>query len=299
MMKAITLILFFFALTACTSPSAPVVQITATIPPTTALNDPATATATSSPIPTLPPPATLTPQPTSTSSSTPLATATATATATPAATPTPSGCERRIFTDDLFTIVTLTYGLSRDYQPSDLVDLDDYLPVNVTLGYPTQVRQIIVDPLVQMINAMQANGLAPFIISGYRSYSAQAIAYQKWQTTYPDSASIVSAPPGHSEHQLGTTVDFGSPELEEIVGQEGIEFHTYFYQTSEGQWLLEHAQEYGFTLSFPREAFELTGFYYEPWHYRYVGIEMATQLKAMGLSFTEFQLINSPAPCIP
>ena len=298
-MKAITLILFFFALTACTSPSAPVAQITATIPPTTALNDPATATATSSPIPTLPPPATLTPQPTSTSSSTPLATATATATATPAATPTPSGCERRIFTDDLFTIVTLTYGLSRDYQPSDLVDLDGYLPVSVTLGYPTQVRQIIVDPLVQMINDMQANGLAPFIISGYRSYSAQAIAYQKWQTTYPDSASIVSAPPGHSEHQLGTTVDFGSPELEEIVGQEGIEFHTYFYQTSEGQWLLEHAQEYGFTLSFPREAFELTGFYYEPWHYRYVGVEMATQLKAMGLSFTEFQLINSPTPCIP
>lgn len=298
-MKAITLILFFFALTACTSPSAPVAQITATIPPTTALNDPATATATSSPIPTLPPPATLTPQPTSTSSSTPLATATATATATPAATPTPSGCERRIFTDDLFTIVTLTYGLSRDYQPSDLVDLDGYLPVSVTLGYPTQVRQIIVDPLVQMINDMQANGLAPFIISGYRSYSAQAIAYQKWQTTYTDSASIVSAPPGHSEHQLGTTVDFGSPELEEIVGQEGIEFHTYFYQTSEGQWLLEHAQEYGFTLSFPREAFELTGFYYEPWHYRYVGVEMATQLKAMGMSFTEYQLINSPAPCIP
>lgn len=300
-MKAITLILFFFALTACTSPPAPVAQITATVPPTTALIDPATiaATATSSPIPTLPPPATLTPQPTSTSSSTPLATATATATATPAATPTPSGCERRIFTDDLFTIVTLTYGLSRDYQPSDLVDLDGYLPVSVTLGYPTQVRQIIVDPLVQMINDMQANGLAPFIISGYRSYSAQAIAYQKWQTTYPDSASIVSAPPGHSEHQLGTTVDFGSPELEEIVGQEGIEFHTYFYQTSEGQWLLEHAQEYGFTLSFPREAFELTGFYYEPWHYRYVGVEMATQLKAMGLSFTEFQLINSPAPCIP
>ena len=298
-MTWIALILFLFALTACTPPPAPVAQITATIPPTTALNDPATATATSSPIPALPPPATLTPQPTSTSSSTPLATATATATATPAATPTPSGCERRIFTDDLFTIVTLTYGLSRDYQPSDLVDLDGYLPVSVTLGYPTQVRQIIVDPLVQMINDMQANGLAPFIISGYRSYSAQAIAYQKWQTTYPDSASIVSAPPGHSEHQLGTTVDFGSPELEEIVGQEGIEFHTYFYQTSEGQWLLEHAQEYGFTLSFPREAFELTGFYYEPWHYRYVGVEMATQLKAMGLSFTEFQLINSPTPCIP
>lgn len=300
-MNWIVLILFLFALTACTPPPDPVAQVTATVPPTTALINPATmaATATSSPIPTLPPPATLTPQPTSTSSATPSATAIPTATSTPSATPTPSGCERRIFTDDLFTIVTLTYGLSRDYQPADLVNLSDYFPVTITLGYPTQVRQVIVEPLVQMITAMQANGLAPFIISGYRSYSAQAIAYQKWQTTYPDSASIVSAPPGHSEHQLGTTVDFGSPELEEVVGQEGIEFHTYFYQTSEGQWLLEHAQEYGFTLSFPREAFELTGFYYEPWHYRYVGVEMATQLKAMGMSFIEYQLINSPAPCIP
>lgn len=297
-MKQIILLLFLFALTACTPPSASVAQVTATVSPTIALTTLA-PTATLSPVPTLAPPASLTPVPTSTPSPTPQATVTPTATATPSATPTPSGCEQRIFSDDLFTIVTLTYGLSRDYQPADLVNLSDYFPVAITLGYPTQVRQVIVDPLVQMVTAMQANGLAPFIISGYRSYSAQAIAYEKWQTTYPDSASIVSAPPGHSEHQLGTTVDFGSPELEEIVGQEGIEFHTYFYQTSEGQWLLEHAQEHGFTLSYPREAFELTGFYYEPWHYRYVGVEMATRLKEMGISFTEYQLINTPAPCIP
>lgn len=296
----ITWLLCFFALVACTPPPDSVAQATSTLQPTTALPLPTLApTDTPSPIPTLPPPPTHTPQPTSTPSPTPQATATATATATPTATPTPASCEQRIFSDDLFTIVTLTYGLSRDYQPADLVNLGDYFPVAITLGYPTQVRQVIVEPLVQMVTDMQANGLAPFIISGFRSYSAQAIAYDKWQTTYPDSASIVSAPPGHSEHQLGTTVDFGSPELEEIVGQDGIEFHTYFYQTSEGQWLLEHAQEYGFTLSYPREAFELTGFYYEPWHYRYVGVEMATRLKEMGMSLTEYQLINTPAPCIP
>ena len=84
-----------------------------------------------------------------------------------------------------------------------------------------------------------------------------------------------------------------------MVGQEDIEFHTYFYLTSEGQWLLEHAHEYGFTLSFPREAFELTGFYYEPWHYRYVGTEMAGFLQEVGMSLTEYQLLNSPPPCIP
>jgi D-alanyl-D-alanine carboxypeptidase len=283
------LIILLLILTACTTSPDPIAQVTATHPPTF----------TPSPQPTLPPPATLTPIPTSTHTATPLATATATWTPTPSATPTPTGCERRIFSDDLLTIVTRTYGLSRDYQPSDLVNLSDYFPVDITLGYPTQVRQIMVEPLRQMIAAMQASGLEPFIISGFRSYSAQAIAYQKWQTTYPDSADIVSAPPGHSEHQLGTTVDFGSPELPEVVGQEDIEFHTYFYLTSEGQWLLEHAHEYGFTLSFTREAFELTGFYYEPWHYRYVGVEMAGFLKEIGMSLTEYQLLNSPPPCIP
>ncbi len=294
------LIILLLILTACTTSPDPIAQVTATHQPTLPTQLPTmAATFTPSPQPTQPPPATLTLIPTATHTATPLATATATWTPTPSATPTPAGCEQRIFSDDLLTIVTRTYGLSRDYQPSDLVNLSDYFPVDITLGYPTQVRQIMVEPLIQMVAAMQASGLEPFIISGFRSYSAQAIAYQKWQTTYPDSADIVSAPPGHSEHQLGTTVDFGSPELPEVVGQEDIEFHTYFYLTSEGQWLLEHAHEYGFTLSFPREAFELTGFYYEPWHYRYVGTEMAGFLQEVGMSLTEYQLLNSPPPCIP
>ena len=301
--NVILALLLWLFLTACTSAPESVAQATLTkavVSTGTAAAMPTLSPSfTLSPLSTLPPPATPTPLPTSTATATPLATLTPTWTPTPSLSPTPTGCERRIFTDDLLTIVTRTYGLSRDYAPRDLVSLSDYFPVAVTLGYPSQVRQIMVEPLVQMVTAMQAAGLEPFIISGYRSYSAQSIAYNKWQTTYPESADIVSAPPGHSEHQLGTTIDFGSPELPELVGQADIEFHTYFYQTSEGQWLLEHAHEYGFTLSFPREAFELTGFYYEPWHYRYVGVEMASMLQAIGMSLTEYQLINSPPPCIP
>lgn len=234
--------------------------------------------------PTSPPPPTSTPLPTITPSPT--------ATAVPA-------CDQRIPNDDLFTIVTLVFGLSRDYAPADLVDLNDYLPLRVTQGYPTQLRQIAVQPLVQMIADMEEAGLNPRVLSGYRSYSAQALAWAKWNESHPDSAAIVSAPPGHSEHQLGTTIDFGSPELPDIVGEEDIEFHTYFYMTREGQWLLEHAHEYGFTLSYPREAFETTGFYYEPWHYRYVGVEMATQLREEGLSLTAYLLAQNPQPCVP
>ena len=195
--------------------------------------------------------------------------------------------------------MTLEYGLSRDFVPVDLAKLSGKLPVTVTLGYPTEIRQIVVEPLTKMIGDMLEADLQPQIISGYRSYSAQSIAWNKWLTKEPERASIVSAPPGFSEHQLGTTLDFGSPELADVVGDEDVEFHTYFFKTSEGEWLAEHAHEYGFTLSYSREAFELTGFYYEPWHYRYVGREMATDLKNWEISLTEYLFENYPLPCIP
>lgn len=242
------------------------------------------------------PPASPTPQPTVTSSPTPPPTPTPTITPTP----TPIGpCAERVPADDLLILVTRQYGLGRDYEPADLAPLSDYFPPEVTLNYPTEVREVIIAPLQEMIADMQAAGLAPFIISGYRSYSAQAIAWSKWLEREGERGFNLSAPPGHSEHQLGTTVDFGSPELAEIVGDEEIEFHTYFFMTGEGVWLAENAHRYGFTLSYPREAFELTGFYYEPWHYRYVGVELATRLKEMGMFLTEYQLITQPEPCIP
>ncbi|MCB8986247.1 MAG: M15 family metallopeptidase [Ardenticatenaceae bacterium] len=241
-------------------------------------------------------PATPTLIPTSTSTATPAATATPTT--TPTATPIPA-CTQRMAQDDLLTLVTLTYGLSRDYAPQDLVPLSDYFPVDVTLGYPTEIREVAIGPLVDMVTAMQEAGLQPQIISGYRSYYAQSVAFSKWLEQNPDSATIVSAPPGHSEHQLGTAVDFGSPELADVVGEPDIEFHTYFFKTSEGAWLLENAHRYGFTLSYTRETFELTGLYYEPWHYRYVGVEMATHLKELGQTLTQYQLANQPEPCIP
>ena len=230
--------------------------------------------------------------------STPTISPSPTAVSTPS--PTPIGpCDNRMPEDDLLAVVTLDYDLSRDYEPSDLVPLADWLPMSVTLGYPSEIRDEALEPLLTMIEDMRSEGLAPRVMSAYRSYAAQAIAWNKWNQLYPEHASIISAPPGHSEHQLGTVVDFGSPELADIVGQVDIEFHTYFYKTSEGQWLAENANKYGFTLSYPPEAFEATGFFYEPWHYRYIGVEMAAKLREMELTLTEYQLANQSEPCIP
>ena len=219
--------------------------------------------------------------------------------ATVTAIPTPQLCaQRHPKPDDLLTYVSREYGLARDYEPDDLVDLADYLPVQVTKGYPTKIRAGIAQPLVNLITDMQAVGLQPFIISGYRSYAQQAVAWNKWLEAESYGAQL-SAQPGHSEHQLGTTIDFGSPELPAIVGDATIEFHTWFYKTSEGAWLLEHAHTYGFSLSYPANSYETTTFYYEPWHYRYIGIDLATSLHEQDESLTGWQMINNPIPCIP
>jgi zinc D-Ala-D-Ala carboxypeptidase len=298
----LTLLLLLTLVTACQETGAaapvPVAQVESTAVPTlipltvtkTAVANP-TATATLAQTQSaVAPPATPTPRATSTQTPTPPFTPT----------PTPGGvCHLRVPSDDLFTIVTQTHGLSRDYAPQDLVPLADYLPQSVTMGFPNEVRAVIIEPLTRMVNDMIAAALRPTIISGYRSYSAQAIAYQKWAEQYPDHVGIISAPPGHSEHQLGTVVDFGSPELPELVDDPDVEFHTYFYLTSEGQWLQANAHKYGFTLSYPRGAFEITGFYYEPWHYRYVGVELATWLHESDQFLTEYLLARQPEPCIP
>ncbi len=211
----------------------------------------------------------------------------------------PVDCDDRFPDGELLTIVTQEYGISSEFAPDDLVPLADHLPYTVTVGYPTEVRQVMLQPLLKMIGDMTAAGLQPQILSGYRSYTAQAISWNKWNNLYPDHAAIISARPGHSEHQLGTVIDFGSPELPGLVGQPGIQFHTRFSETSEGRWLAENAHSYGFTLSFTLEAFAETGFYYEPWHYRYVGQAMAAQLREQEQTLTEYQLANEAAPCLP
>lgn len=200
--------------------------------------------------------------------------------------------------DTLFTLVTRDFGLSRDYEPTDLVPLSDYFGAEVTLGYPTQVRAVIIEPLKRIIAAMKADGLRPQIVSGYRSYSEQSLAFQKWLSQFPDWGSNLSAPPGHSEHQLGTTVDVGSPELKWMLGKDYVQFHPAFANTSEGQWLAAEAQEFGFTMSYPEDAQERTTFLYEPWHFRYVGSALAQSLAAEGLTISEYLERERPAPCI-
>jgi len=222
-------------------------------------------------------------------------------TPTPIATPTLKTadmvCADRLPGDDLLVTITKQFPISQEYFPDDLVSLNTLLPPGTVWG-ELSLRQVAAGPLAVMIQEMRGAGLRPQILSAYRSYGEQAGAYAKWQAEQPWRADIISAKPGSSEHQLGTTVDFGSPELAAWVGP-NIQFHVAFANTSEGLWLREHAHEFGFTLSYPENGFETTGFVYEPWHYRFVGVEVATWLHDNGRFLTEWQLEQDAFPCVP
>lgn len=173
----------------------------------------------------------------------------------------------------LLTSVDRENALTRDFAPTDLITLT--LPTNNEGLTPLRARGVIEKPLIAMLEATDQVGLTLKLISAYRSYTEQAVAHQKWAELYPDRASTLSALPGHSEHQLGTAVDFTTPE---ILARMPNGFHTKFAETPEGLWLVDHAADYGFTLSYPEWATAETGYEWEPWHYRYVGVDLAQYL---------------------
>jgi zinc D-Ala-D-Ala carboxypeptidase len=276
-----------------TTPAAPAVLVTSAFPvPSPRPAQTAIATAETA----TPPPS---PTPLPTDNPPPLATATTTATPSPEPTEVPLCLERQPAADDLLVLVSHDFGLSPDYKPDDLVALGDTFPSAVTRGYPTEVRAVIIPPLTDLVAAMHAVELRPFIVSGFRGYYDQAAARRKWEEQFPEWAHSISARPGHSEHQLGTTVDFSTPDLPAMVGEKFIEFHPAFASSGEGKWLAEHAHEFGFTMSYPDDRFEATGFNYEPWHFRYVGVDLATLLHENSTTLSEYLLAEHGAPCLP
>jgi D-alanyl-D-alanine carboxypeptidase len=183
---------------------------------------------------------------------------------------------------DLLTVVNRDTALARDFVPADLEVVP--LAENNLAFRPIPLRLRVHQPLLDMLDAINQAGLRVWVMSGYRSYSEQTLAYEKWLKLYPDRAADISAVPGHSEHQLGTAIDFSTPYMDDLYGDL---FHVNFSKTPEGEWLFKQAAYYGFTLSYPQGATEQTGYAWEPWHYRYVG-PLAQALQARQETLTEY-----------
>ena len=138
--------------------------------------------------------------------------------------------------------------------------------------------------------AAAAENVTIWMQSGYRSVKYQTGLYERKTKYYTDQgydlatakekAAAVVNPPGYSEHNCGLAADLNSPEHTGL--DEGFENTTAF------RWLCEHAADYGFILRYPKGAEAQTEITYEPWHWRYVGVENARKISASGLCFEDY-----------
>lgn len=186
------------------------------------------------------------------------------------------------------SLLDLTYRLSSTYVPTDLRSTAD---AGLNGGY--KVRGLVLTDLRAMASAARAAGARFSVQSAYRSYATQKSTFDYWVSVDGYAAAIkTSARAGHSEHQLGTTLDFRS------YGGSAPWYHSDWATTKAGAWLKSNAWKYGFIMSYPKGKSTVTCYSYEPWHYRYVGRKRAATIRATGLTLREYlwREQNAPAP---
>lgn len=162
---------------------------------------------------------------------------------------------------------------------------DSYIPENlenISKQYALDGMRLVHDAkeaFEKLASDAKKENLSIVAMSSYRSYDYQVDLYNKYvKSDGQEAADTYSGRPGHSEHQTGLAVD--------VYNQK--ETYTNFENTKEFIWMQKHAHEYGFILRFPQDKEEETGYHYESWHYRYVGIEAAKYIKENNISFEEY-----------
>lgn len=160
---------------------------------------------------------------------------------------------------NLYYLIDKKHNVGSDYEPKDLVPLvkNDYYNISRN---DLSLRPDVEKALIELSKAALADDLKLMVSSTYRSYSYQAKLFQRWvDIDGLEEAERESARPGTSQHQLGVAIDFGSIDDS-------------FAETRMGKWLNENAMKYGWSLSFPQEYEDITGYRWECWHFRYIGV---------------------------
>ena len=172
------------------------------------------------------------------------------------------------------TLVDWLLEVGPDYKPPDLVSISN---AGVTGG--GQIRKVAFDDLVAMADAARADGTPLGNVSSYRSYQTQKALFNSYVHGYGFKRAITfSARPGHSEHQLGLTIDFAPGGRSVFVSEE----------VGAGKWLSQNAWKYGWLMSYPKGKKAVTCYRYEPWHYRYFGRDLAKAIHDSGLTTREY-----------
>lgn len=188
-------------------------------------------------------------------------------TATPEATIDPESDPRFTSTDSVLIIANKKHKLPDGYEPSDLT----LLTVPTAYG-DVYMKAEAAQAMSNMIAAANAEGVYPVVTTAYRDYAFQETLYNGYvESDGVEAADTYSSRPGYSDHQTGLAADISCES-------NGYSLNTEFENTAEGQWLAQHAHEYGFVMRYPNGKEAVTGYTYEPWHFRYIGVEEATNL---------------------
>ena len=193
----------------------------------------------------------------------------------------------KILPEDMWCLILTNaeYPVPEDYE----VELEA-IP-----GTEQSVDKRIYEPLMTMIGDMKDQGLSPIVCSGYRTldkqeklFNRKVLSFVKAGHTKEESYNLARQTisiPGSGEHCLGLAVDFYTRRYHKLERA--------FEDTPESKWLVEHAQDYGFVMRYGENKTDITGIQYEPWHYRYVGVEAANYMKDNELSLEEFYIEQS------
>ena len=202
------------------------------------------------------------------------------ATPTPTPTPTPT-FDKTAFSIDDPTSYWLVVNKLRPLNPADY-RAADLVPVPVEYVYAPELRQAAADAAVAMFAAFSAEtGLQMQSQSAYRSYGTQVSVYNGWVSSLgQEGADLTSARPGHSEHQTGLAIDVSALPA-------SCSLDPCFADTAQGQWLAANGWKFGFIVRYPLDKTPITGYEYEPWHMRYVGPELATEMRTTGIQTLE------------
>lgn len=168
--------------------------------------------------------------------------------------------------------------LEEDYVPEDLTDLT----VRKISYDPIQMREVASDALQILFDCAQEDGITLYAHSGYRSYRTQRTMYYNRLEKNNGKDDKVVAYPGSSDHQTGLGID--------VIHKAGIgkRFTEAFGETKEGKWLAENCWDFGFIIRYQKDKEDITQITYEPWHLRYVGVQVAQYMHEENLSLEEF-----------
>lgn len=165
------------------------------------------------------------------------------------------------------------YFLNEHYVPSALVPIETKYLANKSSSL--EIHSRVWPRLQTMLDAASQEGKTLTVVSGYRSFGTQAAVKTGYTVLYGSGANRFSADQGYSEHQLGTTVDLTTPSI-------GTGLSVQFEKTPEYAWLTANAYRYGFVLSYPKNN---QYYQFEPWHWRFVGLDLARKLHDEGKYF--------------